>query len=74
MKKKENNNLILLSFSDGRKIYFTSMNRAGKHIGLTQASIRWSIDHNTSMKTNGDAEVYATIVDGSEIPYKLINN
>lgn len=74
MKKKKDNNLILLNFSDGRKLYYTSMNRAGKKLGLASTSIDYAITHNNKFITNDDIIVTVEKIDGSEIPYKYINN
>ena len=74
MSKKKDNNLVVLNFSDGRKLYFTSMNKAALHLGLNIGSINWAIMRHTKMVTNGDIEVTVTIEDGSDIPYKYINN
>lgn len=73
MKTKENNNLILMTIGD-KKRYFTSMNRAGIAAGLATASVKWAIHYGSELITNNEEKVTFKIVDGSEIPYKYINN
>lgn len=73
VKKKQNNNLVLVNVGD-KKQYFTSKNRAGLYLGLAQASIEWALSHHNEYWTENDEKVTIEIVDGSEIPYKLINN
>lgn len=73
MKRKKNNNLICLNIGK-RKLYYTSSNRAGQYLGLKGASISWAITHCNILKTNEGEDVTITIVDGSDIPYKYINN
>ena len=72
--KKKDNNLVVLKFSDGKKLYFTSMNRAAVHLGINMGSINWMLMRHTTAVTNDGREVTAVIEDGSEVPYKLINN
>ncbi len=73
MKQKTNNNLILVK-SGNEKHYFTSTNRAGKFLGLQANSINWAIVHGNILFNNKDEEVTVNLIDGSEIPYKYINN
>lgn len=73
MKTKENNNLILMTIGD-KKRYFTSMNRAGRAAGLAAASVKWAIYYGSELITNNNEKVTFKVVDGSEIPYKYINN
>ena len=74
MKKKNNNNLIALIYEDGDRLYYTSMTRAGLKVGLTSASIKWAIDHKNEMEDWNGRKLRTEIVDGSEVPYKFINN
>ena len=71
--KKKDNNLILMNIGD-KKYYYTSMNRAGAKIGLQAASILWAIHHGNELMDDDGNKITVEIVDGSEIPYKLINN
>lgn len=73
MKRKKNNNLILVT-SGNTKHYFTSANRAGKFLNLQANSISWAILHQNVLVNNRGENVTIECVDGSEIPYKLINN
>lgn len=73
MKTKENNNLILIT-ENNKKIYFTSSHRAGNYLGVQGNSVNWAIVHNNKLKNKNNEEVKIELVDGSEIPYKLINN
>lgn len=70
MKTKENNNLIKVTTKDG-SFYFTSLNRTAKFLDVQILTITWAITHGNTIK-KCDAKV--EIVDGSEIPYKYINN
>ena len=72
-RKKNNNNLICVN-AGNEKHYFTSTSRAGTFLGLAAGSVQWAIDHKNVLINNKDEEVTIDIIDGSEIPYKLINN
>lgn len=73
MKNKRNNNLILVNVGKV-KHYFTSANRAGKFLNLQANSISWAILHKNVLTNNAGETVTIECVDGSEIPYKFINN
>lgn len=74
MRKKENNNLISVNYNDGGVFYYTSMNRAAMKLGVAAASVKWAIIH-SNILTDVEGKVFTIgIVDGSEVPYKLINN
>lgn len=70
---KKNNNLVLVNVGE-KKHYFTSINKAGLFLGLAPASINWAINRKNELKNNNDEIVTIEIVDGSEVPYKYINN
>ena len=74
MKKKKTNNLVVLKYEDGERKYFTTKQRAGLSIGLAANSVQWAIDHENVVEDLNDRRLTITIEDGSEIPYKLINN
>lgn len=74
MRRKKNNNLILVNIGKDKKLYFTSKNRASMKLGLAIASIDWAIKHKNITRSNNDEDVTIEIIDGSEIPYKYINN
>lgn len=74
MKKKENNNLVVLKYEDGERRYFTSLSRAGKVVGLASASVLWAIHHQNVLVDNSDRKLTIGVIDGSEIKYKNINN
>lgn len=74
IKKKQNNNLVCVTIGGTEKHYFTSNNRAGYFCGMAPVSVKWAIEHNNVFKTNDDRELTIDLVDGSEVPYKLINN
>lgn len=71
--KKKDNNLILVSIGK-KKYYFTSSTRAGKFLGLQGSSVNWAIVHRNILKSNKGEDITIEIVDGSEVPYKYINN
>lgn len=73
MKMKKNNNLVLINEGE-KKLYFTSFNRAGMHLGLQANSIKWAVNHNNVLYNNRDEKITIELVDGSDIPYKYINN
>lgn len=73
MKNKKDNNLILVNVGD-KKYYFTSSNRAGKMLGMQNNSINWAIIHKNVLTNNAGEKVTIELVDGSDIPYKYINN
>ena len=74
MAKKRNNNLVEIRFEDGEKRYFTSYGKAGLNVGLVPASVKWAVDHGNILSANDDRKFTMHLVDGSEIPYKYINN
>lgn len=74
MRRKENNNLVSINYSNGTVFYYTSMNRAACKLGVATASVKWAVEHGNVL-TDYEGKVFTIgIVDGSEIPYKLINN
>lgn len=74
MKKKNNNNLIMLDYGKGKTEYYTSYNRVAMKLGLAPASIKWAIEHKNIIPTCNNENIFINIVDGSDIPYKYINN
>ena len=73
MSKKKDNNLILVNVGN-KKYYFTSAGKAGNFLGMQGPSVSWAIAHRNELTNNAGEKVTITLVDGSEIPYKLINN
>lgn len=74
MKRKQNNNLITIKYNSGDMLYFTSFNRVAMKLGIAPASVKWAIEHNNVL-TDVEGKVFTIVViDGSEIPYKYINN
>lgn len=74
MKRKQNNNLITIRYNSGDMLYFTSLNRVAMKLGIAPASVKWAIEHNNVL-TDFEGKVFTIVViDGSEIPYKYINN
>lgn len=74
MQKKKDNNLIAIIYKDGERQYYTSMTRAGLKVGLTSASVKWAIEHKNECEDFNCRKLVIDVVDGSEVPYKLINN
>lgn len=75
MKTKENNNLIELTFDcNGVKQYFTSENRAGLYIGKQKYNIMQALRGNGRIEYSELGPLTVKIVDGSKVPYELINN
>lgn len=74
MKKKTNNNLIAIKYSSGDMLYFTSVNRVGMKLAIAPASVKWAIDHNNVLTDIEGKTFTIEVVDGSDIPYKYINN
>ena len=73
VKKKQNNNLVLVT-EGNKKQYFTSKNRAGLYLGLACASVEYAIKKRNEFWGDNGERITIEIVDGSEVPYKLINN
>ena len=73
MQKKKDNNLLLVT-SGKKKHYFTSLSRVAKFLGINAGSVAWAIGHRNTLKNNNDEDVTIEYVDGSDIPYKYINN
>lgn len=74
MRKKQNNNLIAVRYDNGRTDYYTSLNRIAIKLALAPASVKWAIEHNNVLTDVEGKVLTIGIVDGSEVPYKLINN
>ena len=74
MKRKQNNNLVMIDYGKGNRIYYTSMNRAACKLGIASASVKWAVEHNNVLADYEGRSFSIGIVDGSEVPYKLINN
>jgi hypothetical protein len=74
MAKKKDNNLVEIRFEDGESRYFTSCSKAGLNVGLVVASVQWAVNHGNVLTTVNDRKFTIHLVDGSEIPYKYINN
>lgn len=74
MEKKFDNNLITISYKNGNRLYFTSMSRAALKLGISTASVKWALEHGNRLIDSEDEVFTIKFTDGSEIPYKLINN
>ena len=74
MRQKRDNNLVMINYKDGEKLYFTSLNKAGMKVGITNPSVTWAIKRHNTLVDFNDRQFTIEIVDGSEVPYKLINN
>ena len=72
--KKKNNNLVAIIYKDGETKYYTSPTTAGLKVGLANRSVTWAIEHGNVCTDFNDRGFIIKIVDGSEVPYKLINN
>lgn len=73
MSKKKDNNLILVNVGN-KKYYFTSAGKAGNFLGMQGPSVSWAISHRNELTNNAGEKVTITLVDGSDIQYKYINN
>lgn len=73
MQKKRDNNLVCINIGT-EKYYYTSARKAGLYLGLQSASVLWAIRHRNKLITNDDRIATITLEDGSDIPYKYINN
>ena len=74
MKRKQNNNLVLITNKENEKLYYSSYNRAAMSLGVQANSIKWAVNHSKKINDFNGNEVDVELVDGSEIPYKMINN
>lgn len=74
MKRKKDNNLIVVDFGAGDKYYYTSPTKAGWKVCLAPASVKWAIEHNNVLCTVDGRNFRIYLEDGSDIPYKYINN
>lgn len=74
IRRKTDNNLVLV-ICDNEKKYYTSYNRAALAIGGVQAgSVKYACEKGKIIETPYNKVITVKLVDGSEIPYKLINN
>jgi len=72
MKKKKDNNLVMIEFEDGRKKYYTSWNRAAMSLGIVPVSAKWAADRNNTLATES-GNCHIKLIDGGDIQYKYIN-
>ena len=72
-KGKKSNDLVLIHIGD-KDIYFTTCTFAGNYLGIQANSVAYAITHKKVLMTTDDEKVTIELVDGSEVPYKLINN
>ena len=74
MRKKENNNLICVEVNN-EKFYYTSMTRAANKLNVACGQVQWALLKGVNPTLpDGTRTAKVTLVDGSDIPYKLINN
>lgn len=73
MRTKKDNNLILVNVGK-KKHYFASATRAGNYLGMQGNSVNWAIIHRNPLCNNNGEPITIELIDGSDIPYKLINN
>lgn len=73
-RKKINNNLIAIKYDNGDILYYTSYCRAGSKVGIQASSAKWACEHGNKLVDYNDRELIFELVDGSNIPYKYINN
>jgi hypothetical protein len=72
MKKKKDNNLVMVEFEDGRKNYYTSWNRAAMALNIVPVSAQYNASRGNTLKTeNGNCKI--RLIDGGDIQYKYIN-
>lgn len=73
MEVKKDNNLIRMNYGEDI-YYFTSATRAGLAVGLASASVLWALRHKNELESYDGKKITFEIVDGSDVPYGLINN
>ena len=71
--KEKDNNLVCVNIGK-KKLYFSTYRKAGLHLGIQAASVQWAIKHGNKLITNDDKVATIELIDGSDIPYKYINN
>lgn len=74
MRIKQNNNLVSINYGKGNVIYYTSMSHAARRLGIATASVKWAIEHDNVLTDYNGKEFTISTIDGSDVPYKLINN
>lgn len=78
VKKQKTNNLIKVTKTrpDGTDDihYFTTCCKTGTFLYIAGASVQWAIDHHKTLFDEDGSKTKIEMIDGSEIPYKLINN
>lgn len=66
--------MVAIDYGKGNVMYYTSMNHAASKLAIAPASVRWAIDHGNVL-TDVEGKVFTIgVIDGSEVPYKYINN
>lgn len=73
MAKKKSNNLIKLTIGE-RVYYYTSKCKAGMKVNLAPSSVIWALKYHNELWSNNDEKITFEEVDGSEVPYKMIDN
>ena len=76
MTEKKDNNLIKITLDcNGKVFYFTSANRAGEFIGKQKYNIMKALKDGTNrIEFSEIGPMKVELVDGSDVPYKYINN
>jgi hypothetical protein len=74
MARKRNNNLIMIKHENGDKMYYTSTTQVGYKLGIANASVLWALEHNNTLTDNCGNKLSISLVDGSEVKWKEINN
>lgn len=73
MQDKKNNNLVCVEHPDSTKHYFTSSNRAAKHINAHPVCVEYALKTGRMARDVNGGQWVVYFVDGSEIKYKDIN-
>lgn len=73
-KEKYDNNLFMITINGHEKHYFTSAARAADYIGIQRTLMMYNVGRGKTMRDSYGNMCEVAIVDGSDIPYKLINN
>lgn len=76
MTEKKDNNLIKITLDcNGKEFYFTSASRAGLFIGKQKYNIMKALyDGSNRVEHSEIGPMKVELVDGSDVPYKLINS
>lgn len=69
----KNNTLVCINIGDEKR-YYTTARKAGLYLGIQSTSVLYAYKKKNRLITKDDRVCTITLEDGSDVPYKYINN